>query len=115
MKKMKFEEAQAYFPPGHVNMCAIKVQGEAETGLQRFWVGISHFLPGGKAEWAYEDNPEEKVYVCLEGEITVKNQSETVVLKKWDSLYLAPNEGREVANDSNFNATMLVAITNPAG
>jgi hypothetical protein len=36
-----------------------------------------------------------------------------VVLKKWDSLYLKPNEGREVVNESNFIATMLVAITNP--
>jgi uncharacterized cupin superfamily protein len=113
MKKMCFQKAQAYFPPRHFNMCAIKIQGEAETGLQRFWVGISHFLPGGKAEWAYEDDPEEKVYVCLEGEITIITTSERVVLKKWDSLYLKPNEGREVVNESNFIATMLVAITNP--
>jgi quercetin dioxygenase-like cupin family protein len=113
MKKVKFEDVKAYNPPGHINMTALKLQGKAETGLDRFWVGISHFLPGGIAEWGYEDNPEEKVYVCLEGEITVKNKQETIVLNKWDSLYLEPNEGREVFNDTNYTASMLVAITNP--
>jgi hypothetical protein len=45
--------------------------------------------------------------------LTVKNKRETLVLKKWDSLYLEPNEGREVFNHTNHTATMLVAITNP--
>ncbi len=113
MKKVKFCDVKPYFPPGHINMSALKLQGREETGIQRFWVGISHFLPGGKGEWAYEDNSEEKVYVVLEGEVKVKNRDETVVLKKWDSLYLEPNEGRELYNDTNYTATMLVAITNP--
>lgn len=114
MKKVKFSDVPPYFPPGHVNMSTLKLQGKEETGIQRFWVGISHFLPGGKGEWGYEDNPEEKVYVVLEGEVKVRNNDETVTLKKWDSLYLEPNEGRELWNDTNHPATMLVAITNPA-
>ena len=113
MKKVKFEDVKAYNPPGHVNMTALKLQGKEETGIEKFWVGISHFLPGGKAEWGYEDNPEEKVYVVLEGEVTVKTNTETVVLKKWDSIFLEPNEGREVYNDTNFPASMVVAISNP--
>ncbi len=113
MKKVKFDDVKAYFPPGHMNMAALKIQGKEETGLDRFWVGLSHFLPGGGAEWGYEDNPEEKVYVILEGEITVKTKTETIVLKKWDSLYLEPNEGREIINETNKPTSMLVIITNP--
>ncbi len=113
MKKVKFEDVKAYNPPGHINMTALKLQGKEETGIEKFWVGISHFLPGGKAEWGYEDNPEEKVYVVLEGEVTVETKTETVVLKKWDSIYLEPNEGRVVYNDTNYPASMVVAISNP--
>ncbi len=113
MKTVKFKDVKAYNPPGHTNMAALKLQGKEETGIEKFWVGLSHFLPGGKAEWGYEDNPEEKVYIVLDGEITIKNKTETVVLKKWDSVYLEPNEGREVFNNTNCTATMLVAITNP--
>ena len=43
-------------------MTAMRLQGKEETGIQKFWVGLSYFLPGGGAEWAYEDNPNEKVY-----------------------------------------------------
>lgn len=113
MKAIKFEDVNAYNPPGHINMTALKLQGKEETGVSKFWVGLSHFLPGGGAEWGYEDNPEEKVYVVLEGEITVKTESETVVLKQWDSIFLEPNEGREIINETNRPASMLVIITNP--
>lgn len=113
MKVSRFSDVKAYSPPGHNDMTALKIQGKEETGIQKFWVGISHFLPGGGAEWGYEDNPEEKVYVVLAGEVTVKTNDETVVLKQWDSVFLEPNEGREVFNNSNQVATMLVAITNP--
>lgn len=113
MKKVAFKDVKPYNPPGHTNMTALKIQGKEETGLSRFWVGVSHFLPAGAAEWGYEDNPEEKVYFVLEGEITVRNSDETIVLKKWDSVYLGPNEGREVVNNTNKPATMLVTITNP--
>jgi len=113
MKKVIFDEVKAYNPPGHINMSALKIQGQEETGLSAFWVGLSHFLPGGGAEWGYEDNPEEKVYVVLEGEITIKTKDETVVLKRWDSVYLEPNEGREIINETNKPTSMLVIITSP--
>ncbi len=113
MKAIKFDNVKAYNPPGHINMAALKLQGKEETGVSKFWVGISHFVPGGGAEWGYEDNPEEKVYVVLQGEITVKTKEEAVVLKQWNSVFLEPNEGREITNESNKPASMLVIITNP--
>jgi len=113
MKKVRIEDLTAYEAPGHFGMTAMRIHGKAETGGSKFWMGLSHFLPGGGAQWAYEDNPLEKVYHVLEGEITVKSKSETFVLEKGDTLYLGPNEGREVVNDTNLPASMLVVINYP--
>jgi glyoxylate utilization-related uncharacterized protein len=106
MKKIELKDVKTYEAPGHFGMTAM-------TGAQKFWMGLSHFLPGGGAEWAYEDNPLEKVYFVLEGEITVKSKTEEHVLRKWDSLFLGPNEGREVINNTNKPASMLVVINYP--
>jgi glyoxylate utilization-related uncharacterized protein len=113
MKKVSLSEVKSYAPPKHFNMTALRLQGKEETGITKFWVGLSYFLPGGGAEWAYEDNPLEKVYIVLDGEVTVKNKKEEVVLRPMDSLYLEPNEGRELINKTNKPATMLVVINNP--
>lgn len=111
MKKVRIDQAKPYEAPGHFKMVALKLHGKAESGAEKFWVGLSHFLPGGGAEYAYEDSPTEKVYFVLEGEITVKTKKEEVTLGKWDSIYLPPNEGREIINKTNKPATMLVAIS----
>ena len=111
MKKISLEGVKSYVAPKHFNMTAMRLQGKEETGIQKFWMGLSYFLPGGGAEWAYEDNPAEKVYLVLDGEITVKGKKEEVVLRSMDSLYLAPNEGREIINRTNKPATMLVVIS----
>jgi glyoxylate utilization-related uncharacterized protein len=113
MKHVRIEDLEAYEAPGHFGMTAMRIQGKEETGATKFWMGLSHFLPGGGAEWAYEDNPLEKVYFVLEGEITVKSKTETFVLKKGDSLFLGPNEGRDLVNATNMPASMLVVISYP--
>ena len=74
MKKVRLSDVKPYAAAKHFNMTAMRLQGKEETGIQKFWVGMSYFLPGGGAEWAYEDNPNEKVYIVLDGEITVKNK-----------------------------------------
>jgi len=110
MKKVSLSQVKPYAAARHFNMTAMRLQGKEETGIQKFWVGLSYFLPGGGAEWAYEDNQNEKVYLVLDGEMTVKNKKEEVTLKPLDSLYLEPNEGREIINKTNKPVTMLVII-----
>jgi glyoxylate utilization-related uncharacterized protein len=111
MKKVSLSQVKPYAAAKHFNMTAMRLQGKEETGIQKFWVGLSYFLPGGGAEWAYEDNPAEKVYIVLEGELTVKSKKEEITLGHMDSLYLAPNEGREIINKTNKPVTMLVVIS----
>jgi len=111
MKKVSITDVNSYSPPGHYGMTPFRLQGKEESGLQTFWVGKSFFLPGGGADWAYEDNPNEKVYYILEGEMTVKSKDETLILKKGDSLYIGPNEGRDMKNEGRSVCEVLVIVT----
>ena len=110
MKKVTLDKVKPYDAPGHFKMVAMRLIGKEETGSQKFWMGLSHFLPGGGADWAYEDNPMEKVYFVLDGEITVKTKKEEVTAGPWEAIYLPPNEGREVINKTNKPVSMLVVI-----
>jgi glyoxylate utilization-related uncharacterized protein len=110
MKKIKIDQAKPYEAPGHFKMVALRLHGKEETGSQKFWVAMSHFLPGGGAEYAYEDSPTEKVYFVLDGEITVKTKKEEITLGPMESVYLAPHEGREIVNKTNKPVTMLVVV-----
>jgi len=111
MKKVQLQDVQAYQAPKHFNMASLKLHGTEETGAKKFWMGMSYFLPGGGADYAYEDSPTEKIYIVMDGEITVKSKTETFVLKKNDSLFIGPNEGREMINETNQVATVLVVIS----
>jgi glyoxylate utilization-related uncharacterized protein len=111
MRKVAFADIKRYgVPPKHFNVVSGRFQGEAETGLKSFWMGMSHYLPGGGVEFSGADSAEEKVYFVLEGEITVKSEIEEFVLGPRDSLYIGPNEGRSIINDTNKPATMLVIV-----
>lgn len=111
MKKISLDQVKPYAAPGHFDMTALRLSGKDETGARKFWVGLSYFLPGGGAEYAYEDSPTEKVYVVLDGELTVKTRKEEFTLGPMELLYIAPHEGREIINKTNKTVTMLVAIS----
>ena len=114
MKKVTLEELKTYDAPGHYGMTAMRIHGKEETGARKFWMGLSTFLPGGGAEYAYEDNPLEKVYYVLEGEMTVRDkQGKEYVIHRDEAIAFAPNEGRYLKNESNRPARMLVIINYP--
>ena len=114
MIKRTYEELEPYFPAGHFGVTCKRYHGKDETGAQKFWIGVSTFLPGGGAEWAYEDNPLEKVYYVLEGEMTVTDKDgKKYVIHKDESISFPPNEGRGLLNESNLPARMLVIINYP--
>jgi quercetin dioxygenase-like cupin family protein len=114
MVKRTLEELKPYDAPGHFKMTAMRIHGKEETGAEKFWVGLSTFLPGGGAEYAYEDNPLEKFYYVLEGEITVKSKAgDEYIVHAGESISFKPNEGRYLNNNTNKPAVMLVVINYP--
>lgn len=114
MVKRTLEELKSYSAPGHFGMTAMRIHGKEETGAEKFWMGVSTFLPGGGAEWAYEDNPLEKVYYVLEGEMTVTDkEGKKYVVRQDEAISFKPFEGRGLVNESNKPARMLVIINYP--
>lgn len=112
MEIVRAGTANPYAAPGHHGMTAFALQGREVTANEHFWVGLSMFLPGGGAEEAASAT--EKVYVVLEGEITVVTEAETVGLKPMDSCRIAPGESRAIENRGHDVAKMLV-ISSVAG
>jgi mannose-6-phosphate isomerase-like protein (cupin superfamily) len=110
MKKISLDDVKSYAAPGHFGMVAMRLSGKEETGAEKFWVGLSHFLPGGGAEYSYEDNPNEKFYWVLEGVLTVKTKTEEYTIGPNEGIFFGPNEGREIINKTNKPVTMLVVI-----
>lgn len=99
-------QATAYQAPGHTDMTAFRLQGLNASPTDRLWVGLSVFHPGGGAELA--SSAIEKIYVVLEGEITVTTATGEVTLGPQDSVLLEANEARTIKNNTAQDATMLV-------
>jgi glyoxylate utilization-related uncharacterized protein len=106
-------DAPTYEAPGHYGMAAMRLQGHDVSDTRGFWVGLSHFLPGGGAEGS--SAPLERVYVGIAGEVTVVTEDGEAVLRALDSCYLAAGERREVVNRTTLPASMLVIMTYPEG
>jgi len=116
MKLIKLNSVKPYNPPSHFGMVALKLQGAEESGLKKFWQGLSYFLPNGGAEMQYEAGSFgaefEKTYFVVEGQITVVNsEGEEFDLEAGDSIAILPNEGRTVVNKTNKTATALVTVS----
>jgi mannose-6-phosphate isomerase-like protein (cupin superfamily) len=91
----------------------LRLQGYDASDAEAFSVGLSHFLPGGGAE--FDATPIEKVYVVVSGEVTVVTDEGEVTLRPLDSCRLAPGEARAVENRTNLPASMLVVMPYPDG
>lgn len=106
MRKLEIKDARRYLGPGHHDMISLKMHGKEESGCGSFWTALSYVLPGG-GHPARAGN-EDQVYFVLEGEVTFITPQGNIVLKPYDSLYVGPGEEREMRNDTNKIAVMLV-------
>ena len=111
MHLKRFDDAQPYEAPNHRACHGLRLQGFEPGGPTNQWIGFSQFLPGGGA--GPDATPFEKVYVVLEGEMTVITEAGETVLRKYDSCTIAPEEIRTIENRSNHACTMLVVIPYP--
>jgi quercetin dioxygenase-like cupin family protein len=108
MQVIGIEDAGTYQAPGHFDVRTLRLQGADATPVENFTVGLSVFLPAGGCEMS--TTPLEKVYVVVEGEVTIITESGEATLGPLDSVYLAPNEARAIENRTNKAATMLVVM-----
>lgn len=107
----RFQDAKPYDAPNHRGMVGLRLQGFEEGGPANQWLGYSQFLPGGGA--GPDSTPFEKVYLVLEGMMTVIVDGQETVLAALDSCTIAPGEVREIVNRTNDICKMVVVIPYP--
>ena len=100
MQVTKIADAKPYQAPNHVGTTTLRLHGWDASDSKAFWVGLSHFLPGGGTEHA-DANELEKVYIVVRGEVTIVTDEGEATLGPLDSCYLAPNESRAIENRTN--------------
>ena len=108
MNVVRLDAAPPYEAPGHDHMRMLRLQGREAGASDILWLGLSHILPGGGT--TLDASPLEKMYVVLEGEVTISNGTEEVTLRPWDSCRIAPDEPRALSNRTNKPATILLAM-----
>jgi uncharacterized cupin superfamily protein len=111
MNVTRFDSAPEYFPPNHDKMHCLRLQGHEAGPSDTIWLGVSHILPGGGT--SLDASAVEKLYVVLEGEVTVVLEDGEETLRKHDSCRLAPGEKRALKNRTNRPASILLAMPYP--
>lgn len=109
MNVTRLSDAERYEVPKHHGMSTLRLQGGAASGLTAFTIGLSIALPAGGAE--HGSSPRERVYVVVEGELTVLTDGEEIVLRPLDSVAIAPGEDRTLENRTNRPVLFLVVMT----
>ncbi len=113
MQVNRFTDVGSYEAPNHFGCASFRLQGFDASASENFWVGMSHFLPGGGC--THEATPLEKVYVVTAGEITVITDDDTATLSVNDSCHIPAGEARSVENRTNDVASMVVVMPHPQG
>ncbi len=108
MNVTRFHDAPGYEALKHHGCVGVRLQGAEVSDVTSFWLGVSTFEPGGGAEW--DTTSAEKVYLVLEGEVTVETENQRVVLGPRDSVFLPSDERRRVINESGAASVMAVMI-----
>ena len=108
MKVTRATEAKQYEALGHYDVRTLRLHNPVDVEEGKITMGISHFLPGGGAEFGKA--PAELLYYIISGEMTVTTEKDVFVLKAGDSIHFAAGEGRESKNNTVLPASMLVVL-----
>lgn len=89
-------------------MRAQRIHNKEISGTEMLTVGLSWFLPGGRADANVTAEGCETVYYIVEGEMTLEANGETTLLKAGDSALFKAGDVRAVRNDSSRPTAMMV-------
>ena len=111
MNVTRFASAPEYFPPRHDGMRCVRLQGHEAGATDTVWIGVSQIQPEGST--SLDASPVEKLYVVLEGQVTVVTDTAEVELSPFDSCRLAPGERRRLINRTDRSASILLVMPYP--
>ena len=104
MNVTRFRDAPEYFPPNHIGMQCVRLQGREAGPAESLWLGVSTIEPGGHT--TMDGSGVEKHYVVLEGQVCVDADGVEVELQVFDSCR-SPGARR---HESNRRARILLAM-----
>ena len=108
MQVTRFDKAPGYVAPEHFDMACLRLQGREASPTEAMWVGMSHLLPGGYT--SLKASPQEKIYVVIQGEVTIRTSDDEATLGPLDSVLIARGEERALENQTNKPATVLLLM-----
>lgn len=111
MQLTRLSEATPYTAPKHTGVYSMHLQHQRLGSDAPYWVGCSYYLPGAAADW--DASPVHKIYIVLEGELTIAFDEKEIKLGPMDSVTIGPSENRQVRNDTNQVVTILVVMPYP--
>lgn len=103
----------AYTAPGHNECVPTRLHDPADVDGGKLIMGITYFIPGGGTDFGA--NPLESIYYILEGEMTLKTETEETVLKAGDSYHCCGGAAKSVTNTGDTVCQMLVCLLPPQG
>jgi len=89
-------------------MHMLRLQGREAGPTETAWLGLSTISPGGGTTLDVSDV--EKIYVVLDGQITISNGREDAHLGPRDSCRIAPHEARRLSNHGDRPAVVLLVM-----
>jgi uncharacterized cupin superfamily protein len=108
MNLTRASQAPAYTAARHHGVSAVRLQGHEAGPTQRFWVAMSVYRPGGRAETA--PTAAETVYVVLDGKLVITADGIETVVRQYDSMHFAQGEVRSIENRSGRDTVLLVTV-----
>lgn len=108
MQVTRITEAPTYEAPGHFDMTCQRLQGREASETEAMWVGLSRIQPGGHT--TLKASPQEKIYVVIEGQVTVQTDTEEATLGPLDTVVIFRGEPRALFNRTNQPATVLLLM-----
>lgn len=108
MHLTRLADAPAYYPAEHHDMRCLYLQGREAGPSDTLWMGMSQILPGGYI--TSSASPLEKIYLVIEGQLTVETPDGESLLNPLDSCRIAPNEPRALKNKTNRPVIVVLAM-----
>lgn len=98
MKKVAFTDAETYEPDEGWRRVSL-------AGSERFTFEWFEKPPGHSSPTHHHEN--EQVCLCLQGELTVETEPESVTITRYDSVWLKSDESHRVENTGDERAIGL--------
>ncbi len=110
----RIADALPYEAPNHIDMECLRLQGKEAGPSAQMWMALNRLEPGGQT--GLDPSPIEKLYFVVEGEVTmvgqIGEQTQRETLRLHDSARFAPGESRQLVNETDRAAKVLLVMAN---